>query len=71
MNFSCDEEKENIFDFLDICNEKEDFYYDNEEKNLFDFLDLLGIEMEVCLEEDSSVLYCDIDYFNNEGLLEL
>lgn len=56
MNFSCDEEKENIFDFLDICNEKEDFNYDNEEKNLFDFLDLLGIEKEVCLEEDSSVL---------------
>lgn len=57
MNFSCDEEKENIFDFLDILgNEKEDFNYDNEEKNLFDFLDLLGIEKEVCLEEDSSVL---------------
>lgn len=53
MNFSCDEEKENIFDFLDILgNEMEDFKYDN----LFDFLDLLGIEKEVCLEEDSSVL---------------
>lgn len=57
MNFSCDEEKENIFDFLDILgNEKEDFNYDNKEKNLFDFLELFGNEKKVCLEEDNSVL---------------
>lgn len=57
MNFSCDEEKENIFDFLDILgNEKDDFNYDNKEKNLFDFLDLFGNEKKVCLEEDNSVL---------------
>lgn len=57
MNFSCDEEKENIFEFLDnLGNEKDDFNYDNKEKNLFDFLDLFGNEKKVFLEEDNSVL---------------
>lgn len=70
LNSSCDEEKENISDFPDTCNEKEDSNHDNEEKNLPDLLDPLGTEMEACSEEDSSVSHCDIDYFNNEGLSE-
>lgn len=69
LDSSCDEEKENISDFLDpLGNEKEDSNHDDE--NLSDLPDPMGSEHEALSEEDKTALQCDHDHFVNEDLSE-
>lgn len=69
LDSSCDEEKENISDFLDpLGNEKEDSNHDDE--NLSDLPDPMGSEHEALSEEDKTALQCDHDHFVNEDSSE-